>query len=338
MKLEKILLERTDISGFAQSVYKNVVPELDRLARNKFKSYKTKGEKENPSDPVQGAYDLVKQDISDYFSPKWFFRNKLEDLISKELQDFIKDEFGDDVKVRQYRIATKSVNFRVKFYNEIKGAKGQYKTYNLGYEQPPQFQIRIQIDPEKWDELWGSWFSDYLIENSTDQNIEEFIRSFMTTLVHEVTHAINDIKGDTHQNTALLKHGKAYNDKDLDAKIKQVYGQIDSNILHLSRTSEIQTFASEIAWELAQNIMTGREYKGNPEYAIEMLDYAIDDLAKGYFGSDSLIAKRDLIDANKDKFGPGGQKQLERIWKKLLGQVVRNLQSYRRKLESQIQK
>lgn len=238
----------------------------------------------------------------------------IKEKITMELREFLKDRFGEQFGVGKERSGRIPSNAFVQFFHEMPNAKGQYRRY-LEDEGPTTVQVRVPEDA--WQDMWHEWFSEFVSGNSTEQVLQEFTKEHvMPVLMHEVTHLVNDIMGDTHQNTALLKQGKGYHSGTGQGNYaEQILDKVGSNLFHLSRTSEIQTYASQIAWGLAEDVLTNRTYDNNPELALETLDYIIKDLSQGYGTSTTLLDK-----------------------KKLLGQIVRNLEKYKQNIQNRIEK
>lgn len=334
MKILELITEATDISDFGRAVFKEAIPEIDRALREYFKYFKEKGEEENPDDPVDGAYAALKAGTEDGYH-RMKIRGAFRNQLSYTLQQFLRERFGIRFHVGKHREERKVSNAFVEFYNKIPGAKGQYTR-----TPSPENALLVEVatTKEQWEKLWREWFSEFISGNSTAQVLEEFFNEqLMSTLMHEVTHLVNDIMGGTHQNTALLKQGKGYHSGTGKGKYaEQILSKVGSNLFHLSRTSEIQTFASEIAWDLVGDVLTNPTYDTNPEHAIETLDYIIRDLSQGYINSSTLLDKKDLLDRAKT-VSPKHHKQLERIWKKLLGQVVRNLEKYKQRIRNRME-
>jgi len=339
MKLKEILTEAIDVSGLAVAIYTQLPQLLDKRARQAAAYWLSRGEKENPSDPVQGAYDAIKHDSNNgMFHPGYSFKNRATDELRKILQNYL-DKHVKDNKIR------------IDVTKGTKTGKGRKKSFlRTGVEGTEQsvsdFQIQfltdtgdvlgyyrlgrafVQVPNVQWEDLWHEFFGEYLSGNDTDHVFREFIQRYMSTTVHELTHLVNDIIATTNSNKAFLKKGQTYYQEKAKKFTDDIFRKISSNLFHLSRLVEVQAIAAEIAWESVQTIFASR-------FSWTTIDDVLDDLKQGYY-SDTLYRHYSYIEAGREHFKdqPGKMKQLERLWKALLKAVIENIQQYREHAET----
>lgn len=342
MKIREALTEAIDVSELAVNIYKQLPRELDRLARSQASYWVDVGEKDNPSDPVQGAYEAVQKEFHrlGLFHPGYQLKNKSADVLRDVLREYLKRYLKDDKikidvtkgtrtgkgrKKTKLRTGAKGTDlelqgFTVEFFTDM----GPYEVghYTRG-------KARVEIPNEKWRQLWGEFFAEYVSGNDTQWVFQQFIQNFMNTTVHELTHLVNDILATTHSSAAFLQKGKAYHEDKAKEFADDIFQKVSSNAFHLSRHAEIQAIAAEIAWESVQNMF-------GYTWSYQTIDDTINDLRQGYY-SDTLWKKKDVIDQAREyyKDQPGKLKQLERMWKALLKAVIENIQQYKKHLQEQ---
>ena len=337
MKVQEILAEAIDVSELAVNIYKQLPKELDRVARPQAKFWIQRGEKENPSDPIQGAYDEIQHEFDrlGMFHPGYHLKNHSMEILRKILRKYLEQYLDDDkikidvTKGTRTGEGKKKTKLRTGAKGTDLGLKGftiEFFTdmgpYEMGHYK--RGHARVEIPNEKWRQLWGEFFGEYVSGNDTKWVFEEFTRKFMNTTVHELTHLVNDIVATTHSSAAFLKKGKAYHEDKAKDFAEEVYKEIGSNIFHLSRHAEIQAYASEIAWELIQGMF-------EHSWSYVTVDSVIDELKHGHY-DDTLWKKYSEVERAREyyKDQPGKLKQLERLWKTLLKAVIDNLQHYRK--------
>lgn len=331
MRLEELvsLTEATDISDFGRELFNETLPEVDAKLHKEFSRVFEPAKQQNPEDPVDAAYEILQSTYEDRtHQPHHVLRMMLSDSVTKTLREYIKQRFGGTFQAGKDRDEYTVNDVRVEFLKETGTDQGHYRR-STGFTG--KLAIRVAIPHETLQETFNQWFSEFITGNTTIQIIEEDLRPYIRVLIHEVTHLVNDISGSAGQNTAMLKQGKAYNDETIRGDYaEKVMRELGMNLFHLSRTSEIQAFASEIAWELAEDVLTNKVFERDPVFGIQRIDDIIEDLSYGGF-SETLQQHSKLLKQAKE-LAPAKRAQLDRIWKKLLGQIVRNLQKYRARL------
>lgn len=335
MKILDILQEATDISDFGRMVYREAVPNID---------------KEMEQTLGKSLDGISEDDFEKFTSGNYLlhFRRIINKNLSDVLRQYVTKEFGSKMsnefigvgKLKgDKRVRRSAINTEV-FTVNISDPR-EHEKKDSGWYDAYRHEIVIMLSDKDLKDFLELWITNYINADggNKDWNVdlikELFDNRIGSTLMHEVTHFINDIMGETHQNTAYLKHGKGYfkvrSDSNSDY-LNQVLKLVGSNIFHLSRTSEIQTFASQIAWGMAKNVMTAEVYDDLPSAAIEELDDMIEDLAKGYKYYE-LTRLQNLITKTKE-VSPNNKKNLEKIWKRLLKNIVKNLEMYKEKIKA----
>ena len=328
MKILEILNEATDVSDIQKAVLKDLGKTMDERMREMYSWILDKGKEAYPEDPAEGTVDVINSHFPVGNNQREeMFRYYLSSIMTTNLQKYLISEYGDPVPLGGNKM--NSEHFKIQLIADS-GDAGNYGRGN----------INIKVSDKDLETMWDDWFDAVLAQEYHNQQrkpstiINRYVEEFESTLVHELTHLLNDIKGSAHQNTAYLKQGKAFHQRDSKEHVKATFEKYGMHIFHLSRTSEIQAFASQIAWELAKPFMQSKVYtEQRPERALRALDRMTNDLKKGRSMSHALSALKDVIEKARGEMNEKDNQRIDKIWKKLLGQIYRNLQLYKEKVK-----
>jgi len=335
MKLEHILNEAIDVSELAIQIVNTALVRADKKTREYFQWYATQGEQKNPKDPVQGAYDVLAMDEKTrdpaQFGIHWNLFNNVLSELNTTLEQYIKKTFGATVHLdRDNTKEFKHYAMKILLPQELSSEErsGEYESGG----SLTTARAKVKMTMEEWQELAREMFSEFMTGNSTAQILRDSLEEQISVLVHELAHMINDIKGKVHHNAAYLKQGKAFfkHEDDPDSPAREAYGL---GLLHMSRRTELEAIAAQIAWELVRGrVMTHgphAQYLDSPDIIRSSIDDTIEELKSGYAYSKTLQDMQYHIEYAYQNLDAGERKQVARMWKHLLRRVIKNLEQYK---------
>lgn len=264
--------------------------------------------------------DWISQNLSQLIpkegrSPIYNFMGKISDILTKDLQEYLKNKFGNELNLgkslkRKRNVSEITVSV---WWKRSKPNSNYFGIYNMDKYDARYSNnitnIEVIIDKDIWTENIQNNVMSFIFGEQVNWNF--ISKNIIPTLVHEIQHLMQDIKGNHFRKNLLVSKKKEKESNDLNRNFQ----------IYISRLSEIDAHATGAASELINDLILDnlKEEDWNNEIKL-ILKYPLDYIPQSEFFK--------YLDGYDEKeFNPF---LIKKVKQRFLKTFIKRIQSYLR--------